>query len=729
MNMLSILLAALFSLAFNDGTVSGVEGQAAFFDGFDSRIVIPAAEVKAPERHFTVDVWVCPVAFPKSPCPVACRQRDDAPGGWSLWLDALGKVHFQVASAGEWIEVVSPEGLPLREWSRLTAFFRSGSGLFLSIDGKEVAKTPLELPSVEQADYDLWIGRTPVRTPSFFENKSIPIYSSFDGAVDELRIYGDKNDYKAILKEKFVRPAAPAFEPRVLPSGPDSLAFGAWYIPLKYYKAFDDRWRGSLPDVVVGFGPEQPWKVVFWRGISYAPCFVTEKGNWMCNEFVERAKVTGWGCPESMSDKHADFSSVRIIENTPARTVVMWRNLPVGVNQKIPYQSEETQWGDCSEETYIFYPDGACVRKMDVWTSAPSDWMEWCQSLQVLHPSQRPEDVLDAARIMSVASMDGRSETFGWTFDGKARQNEASLPGANIQVTYLKSRWNPYLILEDGSGINEKGESGPRIDRYAGRWSEFSDFPWRNHWPVAQDFVIGRYACVPDAPSHTYTATQYNAPHSVEQISPRGSSILGQNDSAATASNQHGMSPSYQSGMSPLYQSGTSPSFQGLSLESPSTWLITKLMLCGCTEGDAADLLPLAKSWLRAPRMTCNGAEVPYDMTERAYEISLRGSSNLGRNDSSPSFIPGSSSIIPGSSSVIPGLVPGISLRLDASTDHPANGVCLKMAGVGEVPSNVKVDGQPLEGYKAGIHQAWDGPTLILWLPVSSTSPVEISIF
>lgn len=58
MNALGILLAALFSLSFNDGTIPGVEGQAAFFDGFDSRIVVPAAEVKAPERHFTVDVWV-----------------------------------------------------------------------------------------------------------------------------------------------------------------------------------------------------------------------------------------------------------------------------------------------------------------------------------------------------------------------------------------------------------------------------------------------------------------------------------------------------------------------------------------------------------------------------------------------------------------------------------------------------------------------------------------------
>ena len=443
-----------------------------------------------------------------------------------------------------------------------------------------------------------------------------------------------------------MRLAAPEFEARVLPSGPDSLAFGAWYIPLKYYKAFDDRWRGSLPDVVVGFGPQQPWKVVFWKGISYAPCFVTEKGNWMCNEFVERKKVTGWGCPESMSDKHADFSSVRVIENTPARTVVVWRNLPVGVNQKIPYQSEETRWGDCSEETYIFYPDGVCVRRMDLWTSHPQDWYEWSQSLQVLHPSQRPENVLDAGKIMSVAAMDGRSETYGWTPGDSPVFNLSSLERANIQVTYLKSQWNPYLILEDGSGINEMGTPGPRIDRYAGKWSDYSAFPWRNHWPVAQDYVIGRHACVADAPSHTYTATQYNAPHSVVPV-------------------------------------------------GDATWKITKLMLCGCTEGNAADLLPLAKSWLRAPQMTLDGKEVPYDVTQRAYVISSEGERS-------------------------------ISLRLAASQAHPANGLCLILPGVDKVPQEIRVNGVSLPVFKAGIHTAWDGPSLLLWLPVKAESPATI---
>lgn len=673
--ILQAALSVLLGIPFNDGTVPGVEGQAMLFDGFDSRIVLPATEVPEPKADFTVDVWVCPIAFPKSPCPVVCRKADDGAHGWDLWLDCFGKVHFTV----EGVEVESPQGLPLREWSRLTAFFKSGEGIFLAVDGKEVAKAPVTFNKVDQSAYDLWIGRTQVRTPSFFENHSIPIYSSFDGAIDELNIYADKCKYKKILGKKFIRPAAPGtdvpgFEERVLPSGPDQVEFGAWYVPLKYYEAFDRRWRGSLDDIVVGFGPEQPWKVVFWHGISYAPCFVTEKGNWMSNEFVERAKVTKWGCPENMSDKHADFSSVRIIENTPARTVVVWRHLPVGVNQKIPFQSEESQWGDCSEETYIFYPDGVCVRKMDLWTSAPAAWMEWSQSLQVLHPSQRPEDVLDAARIMSVAAMDGRTETYGWDFDAEKRQDAPSLPGANIQVTYLNSQWNPYLILEDGSGLNEKNMRGPRIDRYSGRWSDYSDFPWRNHWPVAQDYVVGRHAVVADAPSHTYTATQYNAPHSVENISGPADAVYAPEEGKETP-----------------YTSKVS------SGELNSTWKITKLMLLGCTEGDAVDLLPLAKSWLRAPRMTCGEVEVPYDVEQRAYVISSEVRKSL-------------------------------SLRLHASPEQPSNGICIILPWVGAAPSAIKVDGKAYADFKIGVNAGPADSRLILWLPLSATAPVSIDI-
>jgi coenzyme F420-reducing hydrogenase beta subunit len=231
--ILQVAAAALFSLPFNDGPVPGVDGQAEFFDGFDSRVVVKAEELPVPTTHFTVDMWACPIAFPKSPCPLACRQRNDVPGGWTLWLDAWGKVHFQVANGDEWLEVVSPESIQLRQWSRVTAMFRGSNGLYLAIDGKQVAKLDSDLPAVNQKEYDLWIGRTPVRVPSFMENKGLPIYSSFDGAIDELKIYPNRTEYPKILKEKFMRPAAPGtdvagFEERRLPSGPDKLAFGGY---------------------------------------------------------------------------------------------------------------------------------------------------------------------------------------------------------------------------------------------------------------------------------------------------------------------------------------------------------------------------------------------------------------------------------------------------------------------------------------------------------------------
>lgn len=639
------LLLQVFSLTFDDGAVAGVSGQSAFFDGLDSRITVEADSVPSPARHFAVDLWVCPAAFPKSPCPLACRVDNENPDGWSLWMDACGRVHFSVGCSGRWVSVDSPGAIPLREWSRISCFFRAGEGLRLAVDQKEVSYTPLELPSVNMKDFPLWIGRTPFRTPSFFENKSIPIYSSFDGALDELKIYSDKTSYGKIIAQKFVRPEAPEFEKRHLPSGPDRIDFGAWYIPLKYYKAWDERWRGASPDVVVGFGPENPSKVVFWKGISYAPCFVTEKDNWMCNEFLERKKVTGWGCPESMSDKHADFSSVSILENTPARAVVLWRNAPVGVNQMLPYQSPETGWGDRSEEIYIFYPDGTGLRKMDFWSEHTDTWYEWCQSLQVLHPDQRPEDVLDPAKIMSVAAMDGRSATYGWEYGVEKSNSAPSIEGANIQVTYLRSEWNPFLILDDRDGINENGKNGPEIQRYVGQWSDFSAFPWRNHWPVNQDFVIGRHAAVADAPAHTYTATQYNAPY------------------------------------------------------FKSENRMTKLMLCGCTQGDASDLLPLAKSWLRAPEMLIGGGNaVLYDVTQRAYV--LKETADEGSLD----------------------------LYVNASCDHPACGVCLIVENwKGGLPQSVSSDSIPVS-FKAGLRYGCDGNALVLWMDVRSDVPLKLSV-
>ena len=66
--LFQIALSALFSLSFDDGAVPGVSGKAALFDGFDSRIVMPAAEVPAPEAFYGGRVGV-PSRLPEVPLP------------------------------------------------------------------------------------------------------------------------------------------------------------------------------------------------------------------------------------------------------------------------------------------------------------------------------------------------------------------------------------------------------------------------------------------------------------------------------------------------------------------------------------------------------------------------------------------------------------------------------------------------------------------------------------
>ena len=189
---------------------------------------------------------------------------------------------------------------------------------------------------------------------------------------------------------------------------------------------------------------------------------------------------------------------------------------------------------------------------------------------------------------------------------------------------------------------------------------------------MAQDFVVGRYACVADAPSHTYTGTQYNAPHSVEKIS--GPDHLTYDP---------------KEGVEPLYTKYVSPD------DLASTWKVTKLMLCGCTKGDAKDLLPLAKSWLRAPKMTRGGAEVPYDATQRAYLLPSSSVNNL---------------------------------HVEVSPENPLCGLCLIVPDVSVLPESVKVNGEKSMDFKAGIRNEWNGNSLVLWLPVASTSSLDITI-
>lgn len=558
--------------------VPGVSGNALKCDGFTTCVTRSAKHAPSLGDAWTIEAWVAVQAYPWGWCPIVA-QREGRESGYLFGIDAEGHLGLHLAIKGQWHECTSERKLGLMTWRHVAGVFDKNDGVTLFVDGEKAAHLDIKGSPTYTKDVELRIARNHAPEPAMFtaywDAPDQPVWFSFDGLLDEITIH-DKSVNATEIRASVdaARPAQPpALKPRRLPAGPaDANTFGAFYVNLAYTEEWDAQWRGKGPDVVVAFD-FAPVRLVCWRGISYAPCWVTEKGNWQSNEFLERGiDRKHRGCSESMSDKQARYSHVKIIENSDARTVVYWRNSPVGVNYEMAYVDEATGWGDWSEEVHTIYPDGVAVRKVIMYSTNLEAWHEWCQSIQPLHPGQRPEDILDENRIMSIANMKGEHKTFGWN-SGTKKGGYPTLPGANIQVTYLKSTWNPFLVMDDRPGRNATGGIGPAIHRFGGKWSRHSKFPWRNHWPVTQIPILGRHAQAADRPAHTYTATQR---------------------SAAYETTDHSM---------------------------------TKIVLCGMTDKNAQNLLSLARSWLKAPILTIdsdNYINNGYDQTQRAYILDCK---------------------------------------------------------------------------------------------------------
>jgi hypothetical protein len=346
-----------------------------------------------------------------------------------------------------------------------------------------------------------------------------------------------------------------------------------------------------------------------------------------------------------MSDKQARFSHVRIIENTPARVVVHWRNSPVDKYYRQPFPDPETGWGDWSDEYYTVYPDGVAVRRIVMWSTEISKeganrWdkpgtYEWAQTLPLMHAGQSPEDIYEWDRIMSVANLEGDYQVV----PGPDRRIEL-VEDACIQVNYLKSQYNPFLILRP---------EGSYITQYYQEQSGFSRYPWWNHWPVAQVPSGGRYATAPDRPSHSCTSTQECADYESTDNS------------------------------------------------------VTKVMLCGFTNKDARDLIPLAKSWARAPELEQRAESITsdgYDLTERAYHFTCN-------TPEGPVIL---------------------EFALIGSKDSPVVNPAFIIKNWGKYEPSLTLNGKEMPGgkdFRFGYMETLTGTDLVTWIKTESEDTVE----
>jgi hypothetical protein len=491
--------------------VRGVRGKAVKFDGFTSRIVRKASEAPRLDDSFTIEAWVALGAYPWNWCPIV-SEAEHGERGYYFGIDSQGRFGMGVRVGEEWVEcksevreelkgkVGAKVDLELRRWYHVAGVYESGEGIRIYKDGKEVGRASAAGKVQFARELDILIGRNrkpmapthAVRTWATY-----PSWYSFDGIMDEVKIYGRALSDEEIGKAfKSVRPRhKPEFAARAFPTAPDRGRFGAFYTRLKYYDEWDALWRvGDEPDVVVEFD-EMPIKVMFWRGSRYSPCWVTENGKWMADQSRETGE--NWdaprpreevptGCCEHMSDAQCRFSHVRLIESSDARVVIHWRYALIDVLYRQSGVNPTTGWGYWGDEYYTIYPDGVGTRSL-----VPGEG-GWQETIFFSAPGTRPEDNCELEAI-TLVNLKGESRSYSWEHG----YPEFDLAKALIQMTNLKAKYRPFMIFRPGSDMEVFNvEVRP----------EYSHFPWWNHWPVAQVISDGRHAQAADRMAHSSLA-------------------------------------------------------------------------------------------------------------------------------------------------------------------------------------------------------------------------------
>jgi hypothetical protein len=577
----------------------GVHGKSLLLDGYSA--YLKAGDIPKVTTSFSVESWIALGAYPTNFCPVAEQQSADEKG-FSLGVNHEGKAYFRIATHDGWVSVSGQDKIPLLFWSHLCGVY-DGESITLYVNGEKAAQSEtssLFSPATGEIFYSGMTSSESLPVGTIWPHGTKPVNHFIDGLIDELKIWDRALSEKelAAVKAELPEISKPALEKRPLPALPSLAWFGATYANLKFYESWDNFWRTSgLPDVVVSFD-KLDGHFVFWRGTSYIPHWVTENGIWYNDEFNET--WSSKGCHEPMSDKRCEHSQVKIVENTPARCVVHWRYALIDNWYNKSNIDPVTGWGDWTDEIYTIYPDGVAVRCQNLHSSKLSSEFDWHEGIIVMGQGQSPEDVLNP-EALTLVNMDGKECVYSWEPVTPGVQKEGviyvaskengwltELPGANIQVINTRSTLRPFTIINP--------DDHPKWAFFKAR-SEFSMFPWWNHWPTASKPSDGRDAFDKDRASHT----------------------------SLTCVREW---KSYKK----------------------SEYSETKLMLVGLTKGKASDLAALTQSWSHAPEMTVEGKNIRgkgYEPSERAYQLECTNPGGCKAFQIKLNCSPGSPSIHP----------------------------------------------------------------------------------
>jgi hypothetical protein len=256
--------------------------------------------------------------------------------------------------------------------------------------------------------------------------------------------------------------------------------------------------------------------------------------------------------------------------------------------------------------------------------------------------------------------MSGEVQNYSW-YNENLQIEMPEPKEANISFINLKSNYRPFLIVSPDSVETVEGKwASPFFRTYAAKMARGyrqdpvpSVYGWWNHWPVAQVPGDGRWVTIPDRPSHFNLTT-----------------FIQWEDYERTSKTR------------------------------------TRIMLQGMTDKKASELVPLAKSWLQAPKMIITSGRYTggmYDQSERAYLVEKNGQGDL-----SP-----------------------LMFVLEASKESPLLNPAIIIKNWGNQLSTLLVEGKKFiqgEDFRQGIRKGPLGEDLIMWIRLDSQKPVKVTL-
>jgi hypothetical protein len=480
----------------------GISLDALNLDGYYSGVSTNNISISALDFGFTISGWVALGAYPFDWAPLI-HQSEWQKRGFYLGIDQNGYPGFHLGCGSQWISVVDSTALDLFQWYNLSAVYNAhGNKISLLINGNVVAKHNLKAEKPNYSSTPLLIGLNREKMPPSdgrIRRGKWPSLFGIDGLIDEVTISPvpySPDEIKNHIQSLNISPANlsnPDLNqrslPEIEPNGSVS-EFSAQYTKFKYYDTWDNLWRvGDYPDIVVSF-ENFPTHIVFWRGTSYGPFFVTENGKWIGDQSNEDYRLLEYpgeaeGCLEHMSDKQCRHSHVRIIENTPARKVIHWR---YGlVDSRYYFAPWNGGWGGWTDEYWTIYPDGVAIRNVTRGIVFGDGWVE---TMFLSAPGSRPEDNCEL-QAYTVLDESEKIHRFSWEDEAP----EGVVDDVMLTIVNSKSKYRMFNVYPRDSFIEIFGGHSRR-----------SKFHWWNHWPVSQITSDGRGARAADRLAHSSLA-------------------------------------------------------------------------------------------------------------------------------------------------------------------------------------------------------------------------------